>query len=75
MLEKLRASYAKDITFMRIDWDTYKNHRVTTSRSIPRRSTLVLMKNGKEVGRLVAATSEDAIKRLLDKAKPAKAVN
>ena len=52
---------------MRVDWDTYKNKPVTTSRNIPRRSTLVLIKGGKEVGRLVAATSEKAITGLLDK--------
>ena len=53
---------------MRVDWDTYKRHAVTTSRRIPRRSTLVLIKGGKEVGRLVAVTSKAAIKKLLDKA-------
>ena len=53
---------------MRVDWDTYKRHSVTTSRRIPRRSTLVLIKGGIEVGRLVAVTSVAAIKKLLDKA-------
>ena len=71
MLKKLRASYPKynkSITFVLIDWDTYKTHVVTTSRSIPRRSTMVLIKGGKEVHRLVAQTSEQKIKALLDKA-------
>ena len=71
MLNELRASspsYNKAIRFILIDWDTYKNHEVTTSRRIPRRSTLVLIKGGKEVGRLVAATSKSVIKALLDKA-------
>lgn len=66
MLAKLRESYP-DITFMLVDWDTYKGHSVTTSRGVPRRSTLVLIKGGKEVGRIVAGTSERAIKKLLDK--------
>ena len=57
--------YNKSITFMRVDWDTYRRHAVTTSRRIPRRSTFVLIKGGKEAGRLVAVTSEAAIKRLL----------
>ena len=52
---------------MRVDWDTYKGHSVTKSRRIPRRSTLVLIKGGKEVGRLVAATGKETIKSLLDK--------
>ena len=71
MLQKLRASYTKynkSITFVLIDWDTYKTHDVTTSRSIPRRSTMVLIKGGKEVKRLVAETSEQKIKALLDSA-------
>ena len=70
MLKSLRASDAKfnkAITFMRVDWDSYKRHAVTKSRKIPRRSTLVLIKGGKEVGRLVAATGNGAIKSLLEK--------
>ncbi|MFY0610675.1 MAG: hypothetical protein JXQ99_04035 [Hyphomicrobiaceae bacterium] len=60
--------YNKAVTFMRVDWDTYKRHSVTTSRRIPRRSTFVLIKGGKEAGRLVAVTSEASIKGLLQKA-------
>ena len=70
MLRKLRASdqeYDKSITFILIDWDPFNKHEVTISRTVPRRSTLVLIKGGKEVGRLVAKTSEQAIKALLDK--------
>ena len=52
---------------MRVDWDTYKRHAVTKSRRIPRRSTFVLIKDGKEVGRLIAATGEGTIKNLLEK--------
>lgn len=69
MLKKLRASYPqynKAIRFILVDWDTYKNHPVTTSRKIPRRSTMVLIKGGKEIDRLVAQTAEDDIKDLLD---------
>ncbi len=71
MLKSLRASDTKfneGITFIRVDWDTYKRHAVTKSRRIPRRSTLVLIKDGKEVDRLVAATGKDRIKSLLEKA-------
>ena len=69
MLNKLRESepkYNQSITFVLVDWDTYKKHEVTTSRKIPRRSTLVLIKNDEEVQRLVAQTSEEKIKTLLD---------
>ncbi len=71
MLKELRASspkYNKAIRFILVDWDTYKRHEVTTSLKIPRRSTFVLIKDGKEAGRLVAATGKAAIKGLLDKA-------
>ena len=69
MLKKLRASYPqydKSITFVLIDWDTFGSHAVTTDRKIPRRSTMVLIKAGTEIGRLVAQTSEQTIKALLD---------
>ena len=69
MLKKLRASYPKyekSITFVLIDWDTFGSHTVTKSRNISRRSTIVLIKGGKEVNRLVAQTSEQKIKALLD---------
>jgi hypothetical protein len=62
--------YNKSITFILIDWDEHKNKAVTTSRKIPRRSTMLLIKGGKEVGRLVAQTSEEVIKGLLRKALP-----
>lgn len=71
MLKKLRASYPqynKAIHFVVVDWDTYKDHPVTTSRRIPRRSTMVLIRKGKETARLVAQTGEQEIKALLDKA-------
>ena len=71
MLKKLRAGYPKynkNITFVLIDWDTFKDAEVTTSRRIPRRSTMVLIMGGKEVARLVAQTNEQEIKALLNKA-------
>ncbi len=69
MLKELRASnsqYDKSITFVLVDWDTFSSHDVTISRNVPRRSTLVLVTGGKE-SRLVAETSEQKIKALLDK--------
>ena len=53
---------------MSVDWDNYRKHAVARSRGIPRRSTLVLIKGGSEVGRLVAVTSQSRIKALLEKA-------
>ncbi len=69
MLKELRAShpkYNKIIKFILVDWDNFNSHAVTTSRAIPRRSTLVLLKNGKEASRLVAETNIKKIKTFLD---------
>ena len=67
MLKKLRASnpkYDEAIKFVLVDWDTFRSHAVTVSRQIPRRSTLVLIRGGREKW-LVAKTSEQKIKELL----------
>ena len=56
--------------FVRVDWDTYADHTVTIDRNIPRRSTLLMLKGDKELGRIVAGTSEAEIKKLLDMGLP-----
>ncbi len=68
IIEQLRAENPayEDILFVRVDWDTYAGHSVTTSRNIPRRSTLILLKGDAEHGRIVAGTSVAEIKALLD---------
>ncbi len=68
-IETLRnenKAYEK-ITFMKVDWDTNKSKPISTGLKIPRRSTLVMFKGGKEVGRIVAGTSKASIKKLMDK--------
>ena len=70
MLKKLRASnpkYDEAIKFVLVDWDIFRSHAVTTARRVLRRSTLVLIKNGREKW-LVAKTREEQIKELLDHA-------
>ena len=70
VIKALRAenpAYNKAMTFFRVDWDAYGDKKVSTSRNIPRRSTLVLLKGNKELGRIVAGTSKSEIKALLDK--------
>jgi len=62
------AAYNNAITFVKVDWDMYRSDAVTTSRKIPRRSTLILLKGDKELGRIIAGTSVAEIKALLDKA-------
>jgi thiol-disulfide isomerase/thioredoxin len=69
IIAELRASnpnYNDNIVFVRVDWDLYASDPVSTSRNIPRRSTLIVLKGGKELGRIVAGTSKTAIKDLLD---------
>ncbi|MEM1288089.1 MAG: thioredoxin family protein [Pseudomonadota bacterium] len=65
-LRQQNPAYDSAMTFIKVDWDTYRTHEVTTSRNIPRRSTLLVLKGDRELGRLVAGTSEARIKALLD---------
>ena len=54
------------ITVMMVDWDTFKDAPITSELKIPRRSTLVMFKEGEEVARVIAQTSESAITELFD---------
>ena len=63
--------FNQHISFVRVDWDAFGRHEVATSRKIPRRSTLILLKGEEELGRIVAGTNRDEIKDLLDLALPA----
>lgn len=70
VIKDLRASnpaYNDAMVFVRVDWDDYRSHDVTTSRGIPRRSTLLVLRGNEELGRIVAGTSESQIKALMDK--------
>lgn len=69
VISALRAAnpgYDQSMVFIRVDWDEFGRHEVTTSRRIPRRSTLLVLKGDKELGRIVAGTSEAQIKALMD---------
>lgn len=59
-------AYDAAMTFIKVDWDTYSRHDVTTSRTIPRRSTLIVLRGEDELGRIVAGTATGQIKALLD---------
>ena len=59
-------AYDEAMTFVSVDWDDFKSADVTTSRNIPRRSTLIVLRGDEELGRLVAGTSEGKIKALMD---------
>ena len=62
------ADYASNIVFIDVDWDQYGRSDLVKSLNIPRRSTLVVLKGDKELGRLVADTSSRRIKTLMDTA-------
>ncbi len=61
-------AYAQNVVFVRVDWDDYRRAEVTTSRKIPRRSTLLVLRGDKELGRIVAGTAKQDIKALMDTA-------
>lgn len=66
-LRQENSAYDAAMVFVRVDWDEFGNHDVSTSRNIPRRSTLLVLKGDKELGRIVAGTSTAKIKELMDK--------
>jgi thiol-disulfide isomerase/thioredoxin len=71
VIESLRASdpaYDAAITFITVDWDAHGDALISRDLRIPRHSTLVALKGRQEIGRLVAATSREDIKQLMDAA-------
>jgi len=69
VINALRAddpAYDAAMTFVKVDWDTYKDHEVTIFRNIPRRSTLLVLRGDDELGRIVAGTGTAQIKELMD---------
>lgn len=69
VIEALKAenpAYEQAVSFIDVDWDTYRNDKLTQSLNIPRRSTLVVLHGKKELGRIVAGTSRKDIKKLMD---------
>ena len=71
VISRLRSTnprYDAAITFITVDWDRYSDSQFARDLAIPRRSTLVAMKGKTEIGRIVAGTSEEQIRNLLDSA-------
>lgn len=69
VIDGLRAensSYDEAMTFVKVDWDDFGRHAVTTSRKVPRRSTLLVLRGNNELGRIVAGTSESDIRALMN---------
>jgi len=65
-LEAENPGYEQKIAFYKIEWDVCGKDTRTMDPKIPRRSTLVLFKVRKELGRIVAGTSRIDIKALLE---------
>jgi thiol-disulfide isomerase/thioredoxin len=67
-LKAENPAYAENIMFFVVDWDQYGKGELAQALNIPRRSTLVALKGREELGRIVAGTSREDIKALLDTA-------
>lgn len=67
-LKEANPAYSESVTFIDVDWDTYGRSDLATSLQIPRRSTLVVLKGDRELGRIVAQTGEAQIRALMDTA-------
>ncbi|MEO0403103.1 MAG: thioredoxin family protein [Pseudomonadota bacterium] len=57
-----------NLTFVDVDWDTFGRAVLTERLKVTRRSTLLVMKNGKEVARLVNEPYARRVRALLDTA-------
>ena len=62
-------AYAERLTYIEVDWDTYKREPITQDYGVPRRSTLIAIgPDRREITRIVAQTGYDEIKALFDAA-------
>lgn len=72
VMDRLKAAnpaYDAKITFIQVDWDTYRRTEITSALNVLRRSTLIAIgPDRRELARVVAGTSEVEIKALLDAA-------
>jgi len=67
-LKAANPDYEANISFVAVDWDQYSRSKLAKQLSIPRRSTLVVLKGETEIGRIVAGTGKAEIKALMDAA-------
>lgn len=66
-LRDQNPAYDNAMTFIKVDWDDFGRHEVATSRRIPRRSTLIVLRGDEELGRIVAGTAPSQIQALMDR--------
>ena len=67
-LREVEPAYDEAITFITVDWDTHGEGELSRLLEVPRRSTLIALDGETELGRVVAGTSQEEIKALLDAA-------
>lgn len=67
-LRQENPAYDAGITFMPADWDQWKGSQIVRDLNVPRRSTLIVLRGDKELGRIIAGTARSDIKALLDRA-------
>lgn len=58
----------ENLTFVDVDWDTFGPSQMTQRLKVKRRSTLLVMKNGEEVARLVNEPYARKVRAFLDAA-------
>ena len=59
-------AYNETMVFVKVDRNIYAGRDISRKYNIPRRSTLLLLRGDEELGRIVAGTSKDDIKALMD---------
>ena len=52
------------VTVMLVDWDVHSGSDIARQHAVRRRSTLVMLSGGEEVGRVIGSTSRDDIEAL-----------
>ena len=57
-----------ELQFIDVNWDTYGRSRMAERLKVERRSTLLVMKNGSEIARLVNEPEAGKIRSLMDAA-------
>ena len=58
----------RNLSFIDVDWDTFGRSQLTERLKVTRRSTLLVMKGGREVARLVNEPHARRVRALLDTA-------
>jgi len=67
-LKNENPAYEENITFINVEYGGSSGADLTRELNIPRRSTLVVLRGGEELGRIVAGTRREDIQALMDTA-------